>query len=243
MVDIAVDPLEGTNLCAMGINNAIAVLAAAGKGGLLHAPDVYMQKLIVGPTARGCVDIDAPVADNLQRIARAFERDVEEITVVVLERRRHERLIADIRAAGARIKLISDGDLSAGLAAAIRGTGIHAVMGIGGAPEGVLTAAGLRCLNGEIQGRLVAMTPWQEQRLEELGIHDLDRVYTTEELAAGEDVLLVASGVTRGDLLEGVRFFGGGVRVSSVLTSLASRTVRFIDTVYLDHDGVFEVMR
>ena len=139
--DIAVDPLEGTNLCATGSNNAIAVLAAASKGGLLYAPDIYMQKIVVGPTARGCVDIDAPVKDNLSHIARAFDRDIEDLTVVVLDRPRHEQLISEIRVAGARIKLISDGDLSAGMSTAIRGTGIHALMGIGGAPEGVITAA------------------------------------------------------------------------------------------------------
>ncbi len=150
-VDIAVDPLEGTNLCATGAPDAIAVLAAAERGGLLHAPDVYMEKLIVGPTARGRVHIDAPVAENLRNIAKAFEREVSDLTVVVLDRQRHEQLIADIRDAGARIRLIGDGDLSAGIAAAVRGTGVHAVMGTGGAPEGVLTAAAMRCLGGEIQ--------------------------------------------------------------------------------------------
>jgi len=242
-IDIAVDPLEGTNLCATGSNNAIAVLAAAGRGGLLYAPDIYMSKVAVGPTARGCIDIDAPVRDNLARIAKAFDRDVKDLTVVVLDRPRHEQLIADIRAAGARIKLIGDGDLSAGLAAAIRGTGVHAVMGIGGAPEGVLTAAALRCLNGEMQGRLVVLEDWHRRRLDEVGITDSDHVYTTEELASGDDVLFVATGVTRGDLLDGVRFFGGGLRLSSVLMSLASHTVRYIDTVYMAKDGVYEVMR
>ncbi len=242
-IDIAVDPLEGTNLCATGSNNAIAVLAAASRGGLLYAPDIYMSKVVVGPTARGCIDIDAPVRDNLTRIAKAFDRDIKDLTVVVLDRPRHEQLIADIRAAGARIKLIGDGDLSAGLAAAIRGTGVHAVMGIGGAPEGVLTAAALRCLNGEMQGRLVVLEDWHRRRLDEVGITDSDHVYTTEELASGEDVLFVATGVTRGDLLDGVRFFGGGLRLSSVLISLASHTVRYIDTVYMAQDGVYEVMR
>jgi len=242
-IDIAVDPLEGTNLCATGANNAIAVLAAASKGGLLYAPDIYMQKIVVGPTARGCIDIDAPVAENLRRIAKAYEREVEDLVVVVLDRPRHAQLIADIRAAGARIKLIGDGDLSAGLAAAIRGTGVHVVMGIGGAPEGVLTAAALRCLNGEMQGRLVVLEDWHRRRLEEIGISDVNHVYTEHELASGEDVIFVASGVTKGDLLEGVRFFGGGVRVSSVLMSLASRTIRFVDTVYMEKDGHLEVLR
>jgi fructose-1,6-bisphosphatase class II len=242
-IDIAVDPLEGTNLCATGANNAVAVLAAANRGGLLYAPDIYMQKLVVGPTARGSIDIDAPVADNLNRIAKAFERKVTELTIVVLERPRHEALIADIRKVGARIKLIGDGDLSAGLAAAIRGTNIHAVMGIGGAPEGVLTAAALRCLNGEMQGRLVATEDWHRRRLEEIGIADPSHVYTTTELASGDDVIFVASGVTKGDLLEGVRFFGRGVRVSSVVMSAATRSVRFIESVYMGEGGELEVMR
>ena len=152
-VDIAVDPLEGTNLCATGAPDATAVLAAAERGGLLHAPDTYMQKIIVGPTAKGRVHLDAPVSENLREMAKAFDREVSELTIVVLDRDRHQQLIADIRSAGARIRLIGDGDLSAGIAAAVRGTGVHAVMGIGGAPEGVLAAAAMRCLGGEIQGR------------------------------------------------------------------------------------------
>ena len=242
-IDIAVDPLEGTNLCATGSNNAIAVLAAASKGGLLYAPDIYMQKIVVGPTARGCIDIDAPVKDNLANIAKAFERDVEDLTVVVLDRTRHEQLISEIRAAGARVKLISDGDLSGGMSTAIRGTGIHALMGIGGAPEGVITAAAIRCLHGEMHGRLVVLEDWHRRRLDEIGITDHHHVYTEKELASADDALFVASGVTKGDLLEGVRLFGGGVRVSSVIMSLATRTVRFIDSVYMEEDGILEVMR
>src|SRR6476469_9834313 len=154
-VDIAVDPLEGTNLCALGANNAIAVLAAAERGGLLNAPDIYMDKIVVGPSSRGAVDIDAPVEDNLRNIARRLGRDVDDLTVICLDRSRHKQLIADVRATGARIRLISDGDLSAGISAAVAGTNIHALMGIGGAPEGVLTAAAMKCLNGEIQAKLV----------------------------------------------------------------------------------------
>ncbi len=169
-VDIAVDPLEGTNLCATGSPGAVAVLAAAERGGLLHAPDVYMDKIVVGPTARGVVHLDAPVAENLRNIARAFERDVNDLVVVILERDRHQQLIADVRSAGARIRLITDGDLSAGIAAAVRGTGVHAVMGTGGAPEGVITAAAMRCLGGEIQGRLRALNDKQRRRLDEFGI-------------------------------------------------------------------------
>ena len=231
-MDIAVDPLEGTNLCATGEPGAVAVLAAAERDGLLNAPDVYMDKIVVGPTARGSVHIDAPVAENLRGIARAFDRDVGDLTVVVLDRERHEQLIHDIRAAGARIRLISDGDLSAGIAAAVRGTGIHAVMGIGGAPEGVITAAAMRCLGGEIQARLVAINEAQRERVAELGIDDLDKIYTTEELAPGREILFSCSGVTDGQLLRGTRFFGKGCRTSTLFMSLPRKTIRFVDTIY-----------
>jgi len=233
-VDIAVDPLEGTNLCATGAPGAIAVLAVANHGGLLHAPDCYMEKIIVGPRARDHIDIQAPVADNLKAIAKALSRDVEDLVVIVLDRERHAKLIADIRAAGARIKLISDGDLSAGISAAVRGTNVHAVMGIGGAPEGVLTAAALRCLNGGIQARLVPAKPGQEERLKKMGVTDLRRIYTERDLAPGPDILFVATGVTDGTLLRGVRFFGGGLRTSSVVMSAAERVIRFDDAVRLE---------
>ncbi|HVS01859.1 MAG TPA: class II fructose-bisphosphatase [Thermoanaerobaculia bacterium] len=231
-VDIAVDPLEGTNLCVTGAPGAIAVLAAAERGGLLHAPDVYMDKLVVGPTARGVVHLDAPVAENLRNIARAFGRQVDDLTVVVLERERHAQLIADIRAAGARIRLVRDGDLSAGIAAAVRGTGVHAVMGVGGAPEGVLTAAALRCLGGEIQARLRPLTEAQQQRIGEEGIADAERLYTTEDLAPGAEILFAATGVTDGELLRGVRFFGGGTRCSTLFMSESRSLIRFVDTIH-----------
>jgi fructose-1,6-bisphosphatase class II len=231
-VDIAVDPLEGTNLCATGAPDATAVLAASERGGLLHAPDTYMEKLIVGPTARGRLHIDAPVAENLRALARAFERDVEDLTIVVLDRPRHQQLIADIRAAGARIRLIGDGDLSAGIACAVRGTGVHAVMGTGGAPEGVITAAAMRCLGGEIQARLVASDQHQKARLAELGYHDLERVYRTEDLAPGDQILFSATGVTDGELLRGVRYFGGGHRTHTLFMSLSRQVIRFVDTIH-----------
>jgi len=231
-VDIAVDPLEGTNLCATGAPDATAVLAAAERGGLLHAPDTYMEKLVVGPTARGRLHLDAPVAENLRALARAFERDVEDLTVVVLDRPRHTQLVADIREAGARIRLIGDGDLSAGIAAAVRGTGVHAVMGTGGAPEGVITAAAMRCLGGEIQARLVASDERQRARLAELGYHDLERVFSTEELAPGEQILFSCTGVTDGELLRGVRPFGGGYRTQTLYMSLTHRTIRFVDSIH-----------
>src|SRR6204780_4007800 len=174
-VDIAVDPLEGTNLCATGAPGSITVLAASEKGGLLHAPDLYMEKIIVGPSCKGAVDLGSPVADNLGAVAKRLDRDVEDLVVVVLDRPRHEKLIADIRAAGARIRLIGDGDLSAGISAAVIGTGVHAVMGIGGAPEGVLTAAALRCLNGEVQARLVVKDDAQKERMQARGIRDVKK--------------------------------------------------------------------
>jgi len=231
-VDIAVDPLEGTNLCATGAPDATAVLAAAERGGLLHAPDTYMQKLIVGPTAAGKLHLDAPVSENLRALAKAFGRDVEDLTVVVLERPRHEQLVADIRAAGARIRLIGDGDLSAGIAVAVRGTGVHAVMGIGGAPEGVITAAAMRCLGGEIQARLVATDDGQRQRLARLGFEDLSKIYGTRDLAPGEEILVSCTGVTDGELLNGVSFFGGGYRTQTLFMSLTRRILRFVDTIY-----------
>ena len=233
-VDIAVDPLEGTNLCATGSPGAIAVLAASNKGGLLNAPDCYMDKIVVGPAARDVIDIDASVADNLKAIAKSLNRDVNDLVVIVLDRERHQPLIADIRKTGARIRLISDGDLSAGITAAVRGTNVHAVMGIGGAPEGVLVAAALRCLNGGMRARLVPTKAGSEERMRKMGITDVKRVYTEKDLAPGPDILFVATGVTEGALLRGVRFFGGGLRTSSVIMSLRERHIRFIDTVRVE---------
>jgi len=232
-IDIAVDPLAGTNLCALGVAGAITVLAASEHAGLLHAPDCYMEKIVVEPAAKGAVDLDAPVKDNLRAIARRMERDVDDLVVVVLDRPRHAKLIADIREAGARIRLIPDGDLSAGIAAAVIGTGVHAVMGTGGAPEGVLTAAALRCLNGEILGRLVIKDEAQAERLRSMGVRDYKKIYTTAELAPGREIIFAATGVTEGSLLKGVRFFGDGVRVHSLVMTLATRSVRFIDSVHL----------
>lgn len=235
-VDIAVDPLEGTNLCATGSPNALAVLAASNEGGLLHAPDIYMEKLVVGPSSKDVVSLDAPVAENLKAIAKALERDVDDLVVVVLDRPRHERLIEDIRATGARIRLISDGDLSAGIAAAVAGSGVHAVMGIGGAPEGVLTAAAMRCLNGEIFARLVIDKPEHEERCREMGIKDGKRVYRSRDLASGESIIFAATGVTEGTLLRGVRFFGDGTRTASLVMQSVPPRVRFIDTIHVSGD-------
>jgi fructose-1,6-bisphosphatase II len=232
-VDIAVDPLEGTNLCATGSPGAITVLAASEKGGLLNAPDCYMEKLVVGPSCKGAVDLDAPVADNLNAIAKRLDRNVKDLVVVVLDRPRHQKLIEDIRAAGARIRLISDGDLSAGIAAAVIGTGVHAVMGTGGAPEGVITAAAMRCLNGEILARLVVDKPELEARIEKMGIRDKKRIYTASDLAPGKNLIFAATGVTDGALMKGVRFFGEGTRTSSIVMTRRSGKVRFVDSIHL----------
>ncbi len=239
-VSIAVDPLEGTNLCATGSPGSIAVLAASSKGGLLNAPDCYMQKLIVGPESKDHVHLDATVKENLAAIAKSLRRNVSDLVVVVLDRPRHESLIEEIRSAGARIRLITDGDLSPAVAAAVRGNNVHAVIGIGGAPEGVISAAALRCLNGGMYGRLVPYKPGAEERakfekrLATMGIDDPDRIYTRDELAPGPEIIFAASGVTDGPLLRGARFFGHGCRTSSLVLSLRDRIVRFVDTVHLD---------
>jgi fructose-1,6-bisphosphatase class II len=246
-VDIAVDPLEGTNLCALGANNAIAVLAAAERGGLLNAPDIYMDKIVVGPSCRGAIDIDAPVKDNLKVIARSLNRDIEDLTIIALDRSRHRKLVEEIRAAGARIRLISDGDLSAGISAAVAGTNIHALMGIGGAPEGVITAAAMKCLNGEILAKLVfdpekldvdksKVPPAAEvmRRLESMGISDPNKIYDTNDLAPGKKVIFAATGVTDGALLRGVRFFGTGKRTHSVVMTTETKNIRFVDTMHVE---------
>lgn len=230
-VDIAVDPLEGTNLCATGEPNALAVLAASEHGGLLHAPDLYMEKLVVGPSSKDVVDLDAPVRFNLRAIAQALGRRVGDLVVIVLDRPRHEQLIEEIRSTGARIRLIGDGDLSAGIAAAVVGSGVHAVMGTGGAPEGVLTAAAMRCLNGEIFARLVINTPEHEERCRTMGITDCKKIYRSKDLASGDRIIFAATGVTDGTLMRGVRFFGDGTRTTSVIMQTYPHQIRFIDSI------------
>lgn len=233
-IDIAVDPLEGTNLVAHGQANAITVLAAAERGGLLHAPDTYLEKLCVGPVVAGKVDIRKSPTENCHLIAEALGRRVADITVVILERDRHVDLINEVRAAGARIKLISDGDLSAAISTAVSGTGVHAVMGTGGAPEGVITAAALRCLGGEIQARFRFRNDEERARARRMGNDDDEsRVYFTADLASGSNLVFAATGVTRGDLLDGVRFFGGGARTHSLVMSYREAHVRFVDTVQM----------
>jgi len=237
-VDIAVDPLEGTNLVAHGQAGAITVLAASEAGGLTHAPDTYMEKLCVGPGVAGKVDIRESPSENLRRIAEALGRRVRDITVVILERPRHDDLITEVREAGARIKLIGDGDLSAAISTAVSGTGVHAVMGVGGAPEGVITAAAMRCLGGEIQARFRYRSDEELARGARMGHGDESRVYLTEDLAPGENLVFAATGVTAGDLLQGVRFFGGGARTHSLVMAYQTKQVRFVDTVHMfDRDS------
>ncbi|MBF8290052.1 MAG: fructose-1,6-bisphosphatase, class [Chloroflexi bacterium] len=232
-IDIAVDPLEGTNLVATGSANAITVLAASERGGLVHAPDTYLEKLCVGPLVAGQVDITRPPTENIHRIAEILRRGTGDITVVILDRPRHVDLIAEVRATGARIKLITDGDLSAAISCAVQGTGVHAVMGIGGAPEGVITAAALRCLGGEIQARFRYRNEEERERGRRMGHGDETRVYRTADLASGDQLVFAATGVTKGDLLDSVRFFGGGARTHSLVMAYQTKTVRFVDTVHM----------
>jgi fructose-1,6-bisphosphatase class II len=241
-VDIAVDPLEGTNLCATGSPGAIAVMAAAEEGGLLNAPDCYMDKLVVGPRSRGRIDLDAPVAENLANVADSLDREVEDLLVVVLERPRHETLVRDIRAAGARIRLITDGDISPAISACVTGTAVHALMGIGAAPEGVITAAAVRCLGGEMQGRLVEAKGNDRERATDMGIGDFDALHTERTLAPGERITFAATGVTDGELLRGVAFFGNGCRTHSLVMGLETpRRIRFVDTIHVDETAGLEV--
>ena len=230
-VDIAVDPVEGTNLVANGLPNSIAVMAISERGGLLHAPDSYMKKLAVGPKAAPFVHIDAPVHENLEAVANALERPINDVTVVILDRPRHAELIAQVRAAGARIKLISDGDVDAAIATAVPGTGIHVAMGTGGAPEGVLAAAALKCLGGNFMGRLEPRNPQEAQRAVAMGFGDLERVLTLDDLIMGEHVVFCATGITDGDLTRGVRFFGNNARTHSIVMH-SDGTVRFIESVH-----------
>jgi fructose-1,6-bisphosphatase II len=230
-VDIAVDPLEGTSIVATGGNNALAVIAIAEEGGFLHAPDTYMQKIAVGPRARGAIDITASPTENLRRIAKALKEYVEDLCVIVLDRPRHQDLIRECREAGARIKLIGDGDVAGAIATSKYGSGVDVLMGIGGAPEGVLAAAALKCLGGDMQGVLKFRNREEAERAKTMGITDPNRVYGIDELAGG-DVMFAATGVTFGDYLRGVRYFSGGANTQSVVMRSRSRTVRMIDTTH-----------
>lgn len=230
-VDIAVDPVEGTNLVANGLPNSIAVMAIAERGGLLHAPDTYMKKLAVGPKAAAYVHIDAPVRDNLEAVANALEKPMNDVCVIILDRPRHAGLIDEVRSAGARIRLISDGDVDACIATAIDSTGIHVAMGTGGAPEGVLAAAALKCLGGNLMGRLEPRNEDEAERARAMGFGDLNRVLELDDLVKSDDVIFCATGITDGDLVRGVRFFGNQARTHSILVH-SSGTVRFIDSTH-----------
>jgi fructose-1,6-bisphosphatase II len=230
-VDIAVDPLEGTTIVATGGNNALAVIAIAEQGGFLHAPDTYMQKLAVGPKARGVIDITASPTENLRRIAKALKVYIEDLCVVILDRPRHQDLIAECRSVGVRIKLIGDGDVAAAIATAKEGTDVNVLMGTGGAPEGVLAAAALKCLGGDFQGILKFRNKEEAERAYAMGIDDPNKVYKLEDLARSE-VMFAATGVTFGNFLRGVQFFSGGANTYSVVMRSKSRTVRYIDTTH-----------
>ena len=228
-VEIALDPLEGTTITATGGANALSVIAAADSNGLLHAPDTYMDKVAVGPSGRGHIDIDRSPTENLQAVAKAKGVPVEDITVVILDRPRHEKLLEEVRSSGARIKLIKDGDVSAAIATCSRDHQVDLLLGIGGAPEGVIAAAALRCLGGEIQGRLVPRSREEAERARSMGVRDVDARLTMEDLASG-DVLFAATGVTHGDFLKGVRFRAQGALTQSVVMRSETMTVRYIDS-------------
>ncbi len=238
-VDIAVDPVEGTNLVAKGQLGAIAVIAIAPKGCLLHAPDMYMDKIAVGPRAKGCINIDDPVSANLERVAKALHRNVNDLTVVALDRPRHRKIIEEVRAAGARIRLISDGDVDPIINAGIEGTGIHMYIGRGGAPEGVLAATGLKCLGGDMQARLVPENDEQVERCHKMGIHDVKQILTIDDMVKGDDCMFTATGITNCDMLHGVKYFGNGCRTHTVSMRYATGTVRFVDAVHtLDRNNI-----
>lgn len=231
-VDIAVDPLEGTNLTAKGMSGAIAVLAMANQGGLLHAPDMYMMKLAVGPAAAGKIHLDAPIEENLKIVASSLSRSVEDLTVVVLDRPRHEQIVNDVRKAGARIHLITDGDVSPALSVGIEGTGIHMLVGTGGAPEGVIGAAALKCLGGDMQARLVPENDTEVARMKSMGITDPNKILMLDDLVPGEDVFFSATAVTQTNLLNEIHYFGGGARTHSVVMRSKTGTVRFVDAIH-----------
>jgi fructose-1,6-bisphosphatase II len=227
-IDLALDPLEGTNLCATGAANAISVIAMAHNGKFLHAPDTYMNKIAVGPAGKGAIDLSKTPSWNLKSVADRKGVYVEDLTVVILDRPRHEALIREVREAGARIKLIGDGDVSAAIATCKEEAGVDMLMGIGGAPEGVIAAAALRCVGGDMLGQLVPRNQEEIDRARRMGITDINRIYKIDELAGG-DVLFAATGVTSGDFLKGVRFMRGGATTQSVVMRSATMTVRFID--------------
>ena len=234
-VDIAVDPIEGTNLIAKGQNGAIAVMAIAEKGGLLHAPDMYMEKLCVGPRGAGAIDITKSLTENIKNVAAKMERNVDEITLVMLDRERHQGLMKEAREVGARIMLISDGDVNPAMECCIEGSGVHLVVGTGGAPEGVLAAAALKCVGGDMQARLKPETEEEIRRCHEMGIADVNQVLTLNDLVRTDDVIFAATAITRGNLLNPIQYFPGGARTHTIVMRSKTGTVRFLDTVHMDH--------
>lgn len=239
-VDIALDPLEGTTICAKGRPNALSVIAIAEKGNFLHAPDVYMEKIAGGPALKGIISLEKSVTENLKSVAKAKSVEIEDLTVIILERPRHDAIIAEVRQAGARIKLIPDGDVSAAIATCWERTGDDLLIGVGGAPEGVLAAAALQCVGGEIQGKLVFRNKEEKERARAMGITDLNKIYTIDELASG-NLMFSATGVTDGDLLSGVHYFKGGARTHSVVMRSKSRTIRFIETIHhFQHKPIYD---
>ena len=233
-VDIAVDPIEGTNLIAKGQNGAIAVMAIAEKGGLLHAPDMYMEKLCVGPRGAGAIDITKSLTENIKNVAAKVNRNVDEITLVMLDRERHHGLMKEARDLGARIMLISDGDVNPAMECCIEGSGVHMVVGTGGAPEGVLAAAALKCVGGDMQARLKPETEEEIRRCHEMGITDVNQVLTLDDLVRTDDVIFAATAITRGNLLNAIQYFPGGARTHTIVMRSKTGTVRFLDTVHMD---------
>ena len=230
-VDIAVDPLEGTDITAHGGYNALAVIALGEKGSFLHAPDTYMKKIAVGPEAKGAIDLSVSPTENLKAIAKAKNTTIDKLTVIILDRERHNELVQEIRDAGARIRLIQDGDVSAALATCWPNRGVDVLMGIGGAPEGVIAAAALRCIGGDFQGKLVTRNVKEIERAKEMGIREIEKIYRLEELARG-NVMFAATGVTNGDFLKGVRYFPGGAKTHSMVMRSTTGTVRFIEATH-----------
>ena len=233
-VDIAVDPIEGTNLIAKGQNGAIAVMAIAEKGGLLHAPDMYMEKLCVGPRGAGAIDITKSLTENIKNVAAKMNRNVDEITLVMLDRERHHGLMKEARDLGARIMLISDGDVNPAMECCIEGSGVHMVVGTGGAPEGVLAAAALKCVGGDMQARLKPETEEEIRRCHEMGITDVNQVLKLNDLVRTDDVIFAATAITRGNLLNAIQYFPGGARTHTIVMRSKTGTVRFLDTVHMD---------
>ena len=242
-IDIAVDPLEGTNLTAYGQSNSLAVLAFAPKGTLLHAPDTYMKKIAVGPAAANVVHIDASPSENIRNVAKALNRDVEDLVVCILERDRHVDLIREVREVGARIRLISDGDVFGAVATAIEGTGIHILLGTGAAPEGVLACAAMKCLGGCFMGRFEWRSAEEKARAVDMGTCNIDEVLTMDCLVNTDEAAFIATGVTDGEMLRGVKYFGQGARTNSVAMDAKSKTVRFIDTIYRTGEEKFWIRR